>query len=247
MLKTVIIIPSRMSASRLPNKPLKTINNKEMIVHVFETAKRANIGEVVVATPDKEILDLINGIGGKALITKNDHKTGTDRIFEVFNESYKDKAEIIINLQGDMPNIKPEAIIDLNNYMQKKQCDVGTLAGDLISKHEYEDPNVVKVSMKARLLKGTFQNASDFFRQKNNDTTENIYHHVGIYGFTSRSLMRYVNLKRSKLEKERKLEQLRILENGMNIHVGYLNSLPLSVDTEKDLINIKKIMENDKK
>ena len=120
MTDTVIIIPSRLEATRLPNKPLKKINNKEMILHVVEAANKAGIGEVIVASPNKQIQDLILKNKGTCVITKDHHKTGTDRIFEVFDEYLKRKPKNIINLQGDMPNIKPDAIKMLMNYMKKK-------------------------------------------------------------------------------------------------------------------------------
>ena len=113
MIKTAIIIPSRLDAQRLPNKPLKLINNKEMIVHVYEAAVKSNSGDVYVATPDQKIIDVIINNGGKAIKTSENHKTGTDRIFEVFEKILKKKTDIIINLQGDMPNINPQAINEL--------------------------------------------------------------------------------------------------------------------------------------
>ena len=239
--KTAIIIPTRLAAQRLPNKPLKLINNKEMILHVYEAAVKSNVGEVIVATPDQKILETITKIGGKAVITKENHETGTDRVFEVFKNLLKTKPDVIINLQGDMPNIDSKVIVGLVTYMKKNECDIGTLASDFSSENEKEDVNVVKVAVKNKFSETSFLNALDFFRI--NKKMDNVYHHVGIYGFTSKSLIRYVSLKRSKLELERKLEQLRALENGMNIHVGYIKSSPLSVDTEQDLIEVKKLME----
>ena len=241
MNKTAIIIPSRLASKRLPNKPVKLINNKEMIVHVYEAAVKSNVGEVIVATPDQKIIEIIKKIGGKAVITNENHETGTDRVFEVFKDLLKKEPNVIINLQGDMPNIDPVVIADLVNYMKKRECDIATLASDFSSEHEKDDSNVVKVAVKNKFLDTSFLNALDFFRI--NKKMNNVYHHIGIYGFTSKSLIRYVNLKRSKLELERKLEQLRALENGMKIHVGYIKSSPLSVDTEQDLIEVKKLME----
>ncbi len=241
MNKTAIIIPSRLASKRLPNKPVKLINNKEMIVHVYEAAVKSNVGEVIVATPDQKIIEIIKKIGGKAVITNENHETGTDRVFEVFKDLLKKEPDVIVNLQGDMPNIDPVVIADLVNYMKKRECDIATLASDFSSEHEKDDSNVVKVAVKNKFLDTSFLNALDFFRI--NKKMNNVYHHIGIYGFTSKSLIRYVNLKRSKLELERKLEQLRALENGMKIHVGYIKSSPLSVDTEQDLIEVKKLME----
>jgi len=242
MNKTAIIIPSRLDATRLPNKPLKLINNKEMILHVYEAATKSNAGEVYVATPDKKIIDVVQNFGGKAIRTSEQHQTGTDRIYEVFNKFLKSNPSIIVNLQGDMPNIDPEDIKDLINYMNLGKCEIGTLASEINSNFELEDQNVVKVLVKEKMKPHTFYQALDFTRVAP-IVEHKAYHHIGIYAFTSKALIRYVGLKRSKLELKRKLEQLRAMENDMIIHVGYINSPPLSVDTEKDLIEIKKIME----
>jgi 3-deoxy-manno-octulosonate cytidylyltransferase (CMP-KDO synthetase) len=241
MNKTVIIIPSRLDAARLPNKPLKLINNKEMILHVYEAAKKTN-SEVYVGTPDQKIIDVINQHKGKAVFTSANHQTGTDRVYEVFKNYLKSEPDLIINLQGDMPNIEPQAITDLINYMKEGNCDIGTLASSFSSDDERTDVNNVKVAVKEKLNKGKFSEALDFFRKVSNKY-ENYLHHVGIYAFTNKALVRYVSLKRSKLELERKLEQLRALENSMSIHVGFINSSPLSVDTNNDLMEIRKIME----
>jgi len=243
MSNTAVIIPSRLKAERLPNKPLKLINKKEMILHVYETAIKAKIGEVFVATPDREIADIIKSHGGKAVITNNSHQTGTDRIFEIFQKELKSKPEFIVNLQGDMPNLNPLVIHNLIEHMKKKTCDIGTLASEL-SNLELNDPNVVKVRTSKNIEKEKeFSSALDFFRTSKNNGTNSVYHHIGIYAFTNKALIRYVSLKRSKLEIERKLEQLRALENQMKIEVGYIEDCPLSVDTEKDLEEIKKIMQ----
>ena len=243
MNKTAIIIPSRLDALRLPNKPLELINNKEMILHVYEAAKKTNTGDVYVATPDQKIIDVITSHGGKAVLTSLDHQTGTDRVYEVFKNELKNEPSVIVNLQGDMPNIDPKAITDLVLYMKKGKCDIGTLASKFSTEAELIDENNVKVALKEKIKFGNFGKATDFYRTFSK-TYENIYHHVGIYAFTNKALVRYVSLERSKLELERKLEQLRALENDMSIHVGYINSSPLSVDTKNDLIKVKKIMEN---
>ena len=243
MNKIAIIIPSRLDALRLPNKPLELINNKEMILHVYEAAKKTNTGEVYVATPDQKILDVITNNGGKAILTSLNHQTGTDRVYEVFKDQLKSEPSIIVNLQGDMPNIDPKNITDLVSYMSKGKCDIGTLASEFSSESELSDENNVKVAVKEKLNTVNFGIATDFFRNSSNNY-ENIYHHVGIYAFTNKALVRYVSLERSKLELQRKLEQLRALENNMSIHVGYINSSPLSVDTKNDLIKVKNIMEN---
>ena len=245
MNKIAIIIPSRLDAQRLPNKPLKLINDKEMILHVYNAAASSKAGEVYVATPDQKIVDIVKNAGGNVVKTSDKHETGTDRIFEVFKNNLDKIPNIIINLQGDMPNIKPQAISKLVSYMKEEKCDIGTLASELSSKEEIENSNVVKVAVEGKLSNNLFLNALDFFR-KDENSQGNLYHHIGIYAFTKKALIRYVDLKRTKLELKRKLEQLRALENNMSIHVGYVDASPLSVDTEEDLIEVKKIMENKK-
>ena len=244
MEKIAIIIPSRLNAERLPNKPLKLINNKEMILHVYNVAKSSNVGEVIVATPDKEILDLIKSHNGQAVLTSDKHQTGTDRVFEVFKDKLESKPEVIINFQGDMPNLNPDSIKELAIHMEKKICDIATLASHIENEQERKDPNVVKVFTSQKIVNKTFSKALDFFRTSNKPLNKMTYHHVGIYAFTNKALIRYVSLKRTKLEVERKLEQMRALENQMKIDVGYINTCPLSVDTEADLKAVRKIMEN---
>ena len=241
MNKTAIIIPSRLEAIRLPNKPLEVINNKEMILHVYDAAKKSNKGEVYVATPDQKIFNLIEDHGGKAALTSLKHQTGTDRVYEVFKKFLMSDADIIVNLQGDMPNIDPKAITNLISYMNEGKCEIGTLASSFKTDKEIIDENNVKVAAKENLKDNQFSQAIDFFR-KEEKKYNFFYHHIGIYAFTNKALVRYVSLKRSKLELERKLEQLRALENSMTIHVGYINSSPLSVDTKNDLIEVRKIM-----
>jgi len=242
MNKTAIIIPSRLDAVRLPNKPLELINNKEMILHVYEAAKKTNTGEVYVATPDQKIIDVVNNYGGQAILTSLNHQTGTDRVYEIFKNKLNSEPNIIVNLQGDMPNIDPQAIANLVSYMNKNTCDIGTLASSFTSETELADENNVKVAVNSKLENNQFDQAIDFFRI-DEKKYKNYYHHVGIYAFTNKALLRYVSLKRSKLELERKLEQLRALENSMTIHVGFINSSPLSVDTINDLKEVRQIME----
>tara|TARA_E500000331_G_scaffold23136_1_gene20102 strand:+ start:19 stop:753 length:735 start_codon:yes stop_codon:yes gene_type:complete len=242
MTDNVIIIPTRLEATRLPNKPLKKINNKEMILHVYEAAKKANIGDVIVASPNQQICELITSEKGICVKTKPDHQTGTDRIFEVFAKFLNKKPQTIINLQGDMPNIDPSAIKMLSSYMSKNMCDIATLASKFKDSKEIENINNVKVSTNELLFNNQFHEATDFFRKNENIKKRHIYHHIGIYAFTKEALLRYVSLDRTKKELDRNLEQLRALENNMKIHVGYTPSSPLSIDTEEDLKNIQELM-----
>jgi 3-deoxy-manno-octulosonate cytidylyltransferase (CMP-KDO synthetase) len=142
-----------------------------------------------------------------------------------------------------MPNLNPNVIKDLAEHMKKNLCDIGTLASHFANNYEEKDPNVVKVLIEKKIENKLYAKAVDFFRTSNKPLSKNTYHHVGIYAFTNKALIRYISLERSKLEIERKLEQLRALENKMTIDVGYIDACPLSVDTESDLIAVKKLME----
>ena len=243
MKNTAIIIPARLAARRFPNKPLVKINNVPMIIHVLNKAIEARVGEVFVATPDVEIFNIVNNNGGNAILTKHDHVSGSDRIYEVYSERLKRNTDLIINLQGDMPNIKPGNISKLVELMRNNNCDIGTLASSIKDKSEIIDPNIVKVLTDQTLKEDNFIIAKDFFRIKKDLSNEKIYHHLGLYIFTKDALSRYVKLVRSKLEIERNLEQMRAVENSMIIKVGLADSIPLSVDTEEDLIKVRKEME----
>ena len=240
MKNTAIIIPTRLGAKRFPNKPLVKINNVPMIVHVLNRAKESKVGEVFVATPDDEIYHIVNQNGGKAILTKQNHASGSDRVYEVYLNQVKKNVDLIINLQGDMPNIKPNTILKLEKLMRNNLCDIGTLASYITNKNEIYDPNVVKVHTAEELKYDNFLDAKDFFRTKKNLNNEKIYHHIGIYAFTNVALTKYVRFARSKLEIERSLEQMRAMENNLIVKVGLCDSLPLSVDTEKDLEKVIK-------
>jgi 3-deoxy-manno-octulosonate cytidylyltransferase (CMP-KDO synthetase) len=242
MKNTAIIIPSRLEAKRFPNKPLAKINNVPMIIHVINRAKESKIGEVFVATPDDEIFQVVKENGEKAILTKPDHPSGSDRIYEAYIKELENNVDLIINLQGDMPNIKPNSISKLEKLMRNNDCDIGTLASYIADKNDMTDTNVVKVQMDAMLKDDDFLKAKDFFRIKQDLNHEKIYHHIGIYAFTNIALTKYVKFARSKLEIQRNLEQMRALENNLIIKVGLSDSLPLSVDTEEDLAKVSKEM-----
>ena len=242
MKNTVIIIPTRLKAKRFPNKPLAKINNVPMIIHVLNKAQESKVGKVFVATPDNEILSIVKENGGQAILTKDNHPTGSDRVYEVYSKQLKNNTDIIINLQGDMPNIKSSSILKLNKLMRDNDCDVGTLASSL-RKNEIYDKNIVKVYVEKKLEEDSFLKAKDFIREPgSHHNLEKIYHHIGIYAFTSAALTKYVKLSRSKLEITRNLEQWRAMENNMIIKVGLSDSTPLSIDTKEDLEKIKEEM-----
>ena len=242
MKNTAIIIPTRLGAKRFPNKPLEKINNVPMIIHVLNRAKESNVGEVFVATPDNEIFQIVKNNGGKAILTEEKHQSGSDRVYEAYIKELKNNVELIINLQGDMPNIKPNSISKLVKLMQNNDCDIGTLASYIKNKSDIINPNVVKAHTDQVLKGDNFLTAKDFFRVKKNFNNEKIYHHIGIYAFTNIALTKYVKLARSKLEIERNLEQMRAMENNLIIKIGLCSSLPLGVDTEEDLVTVSREM-----
>ena len=239
-MKTLTIIPSRMSATRLPGKPLLKIKGLSIISHVFRRAQEANIGEVVVATEDQEIVDDVVNNGGRAILTSKDHKTGTDRIYEALQKLEIRDVDLIMNLQGDEPAINIEDIVKLNKKMIKTQSDMGTLAYKIKDLKDLENKNIVKVVTKNNIDNGQFCEAKNFLRITKN--TENIYHHIGIYCYSTKTLNKFIKLKQSKNEIENKLEQLRALDNNIIINVALAKSSPKGVDTKEDYLAIKKII-----
>jgi 3-deoxy-manno-octulosonate cytidylyltransferase (CMP-KDO synthetase) len=237
MKNTTIIIPTRLKAKRFPNKPLAKINNIPMILHTLNRGLESGVGEVYVATPDNEILEIVKQHGGNAILT-GDHPNGTSRVFEAFKKIKNDKVDLIINLQADLPGIKPSSISKLEKLMRENNNSIGTLAS-LLTKDEINDENVVKVEVETDLKQDSFLKAKDFFRIKKDLKNEKIYHHIGIYAFTKDALTQYVKLPSSILEVKRNLEQMRIISN---IKVGYCDSNPLSIDTLEDLKRIEKEM-----
>ena len=241
-MKTLIIIPSRLSATRLPGKPLLKINGLSIISHVFKKAKEANIGEVYVATEDQEIVEDVEKNGGQAILTKNNHKTGTDRIYEAFKKLGKSDIELVMNLQGDEPLMNPNDIINLRNQMIRTESELGTLASIILDKELYSKKSVVKVVTNQNLKTSFFPEAKYFVR-KISESVENVYHHLGLYCYKSKTLRKFISLQQSTNEIKNNLEQLRAIDNKIKINVALAKSSPLGVDTMKDFIDIKKVME----
>ena len=241
-MKTLVIIPSRLSATRLPNKPLLKINGLSIISHVFKNAKEADIGEVFVAAEDQEIVDDVVNNGGRAILTSKIHKTGTDRVYEALKKIGKSNTELIMNLQGDEPLMNTKDIKNLRDQMVKTKSKIGTLASKINDKSLYNLENVVKVTTKESLEISEFPEAENFMRKSIN-LSENIYHHLGIYCYQVDALKNFVNLKQSQNEIKNNLEQLRALDNHMKINVALANSPSIGVDTQEDFVAIKKIME----
>ena len=241
-MKTLVIIPSRLSATRLPGKPLLKINGLSLISHVFKKAEEANIGEVIVATGDQEIIDDVKKNGGQAILTNNQHQTGTDRIYEAIEKIDNSNIDLVMNLQGDEPLMNIDDIRNLNNQMIKNNAELGTLASNILEKEFYQNQNIVKVITNESLNNSNFPEAIDFMR-KILDSRKNVYHHLGIYCYQKKTLKNFVSFNQSSNEVKHKLEQLRALDNNIKINVALAKSSPIGVDTEEDLMAIKKIME----
>ena len=232
-----------MAATRLPGKPLLKINNLSIISHVFKRAEEANIGEVVVATDDQEILKDVLKNGGRAILTNKNHKTGTDRIYEAYKKLNVNNIDYILNLQGDEPDINKDEIINLNNCMINHNAELGTLAAKIKGSKMFNDRNVVKVITDQKLEESNFPIALNFTRDNLSTDYQNIYHHIGIYSYKVSVLEKFISLDQTNNEKINKLEQLRALDNKLKINVALAKSSPIGVDTEEDYLAIKKIME----
>ena len=240
-MKTLTIIPSRLSATRLPGKPLLKINDISIISHVFKKATEANIGEVIVAAEDQEIVNDVKNNGGNAILTSNKHKTGTDRIYEAYQQLKLDKIDFIMNIQGDEPAINIKDIINLNQMMINHKAEIGTLAAKIQNKSDLTNENIVKVITQNNLEDDPFSQAKKFLRKS--EDVLNIYHHIGIYCYSSEILKNFVELAQSKNEIENRLEQLRALDNNIKINVALASKAPIGIDTEEDYLALKKIME----
>ena len=240
-MKTLTIIPSRLSATRLPGKPLLKIRDMSIISHVFKRAQEANIGDVVVAAEDQEIVDDVVKNGGKAILTGKNHKTGTDRIYEALQKLEVKDVDLIMNLQGDEPAINIEDIISLNKKMVSNQSQMGTLAAKMKDLKDLDNENIVKVITNKNLNDDEFSKARKFLRKSSE--IANTYHHIGIYCYSIETLKKFVELNQSKDEIENRLEQLRALDNNIDINVALASSSPIGVDTEEDYLALKKIME----
>ena len=230
-----------MSANRLPGKPLLKINGLSIISHVSKKAEEANIGEVIIATEDQEIVDDVRSNGFKAILTSNKHKTGTDRVHEALKKSNIRDVDFIMNLQGDEPAIDIQDIVRLNDKMLKNPSKIGTLAATIKDNKNFRNENIVKVITENTLEEKNFPKGISFLRKS--EQIDNIYHHIGVYCYAKDSLEKFVQLSQSKNEIENRLEQLRALDNNIDINVSLTKSSPIGVDTEEDYLALKKIME----
>jgi 3-deoxy-manno-octulosonate cytidylyltransferase (CMP-KDO synthetase) len=236
------IIPARMAAARLPNKPLADIHGVPMIVRVLKQAEEAGIGPVIVACDGDAIKSVVEAHGGIAVITDPALPSGTDRAFaaaEIFDP--KGKFDLIINVQGDQPNLNPDDLKTMATFMTNNDHDITTIAALSKDSSDRTNLNVVKIAMNETAT-GTKTQAYYFSRSCIPSEAKNVYHHIGVYGYKRDVLKKFVSLKPSYLELAERLEQLRALEAGMRIDVVVVNSIPQSVDTPEDLEKVKNLI-----
>jgi 3-deoxy-manno-octulosonate cytidylyltransferase (CMP-KDO synthetase) len=240
-MSALVVIPSRLAATRLPDKPLADIAGEPMIVHVWRRAVEAAIGPVVVACDAPVIADAVMAAGGTAVLTRSDHPSGSDRVYEAVGiVDPEARHGVIVNVQGDLPTIAPEAIRACFSPLDDPAVDVATLAVEIVHDAERTDPNVVKVV--GSPLSPLRLRALYFTRATAPWGDGPHYHHVGLYAFRRAALARMVSLPPSTLEKREKLEQLRLLEAGMRIDVALVDDVPLGVDTPADLDRARAIL-----
>ena len=248
MPKVVILIPSRYSASRLPGKPLLKVKGIPLIAHVYKKAKETKIRQVYVVTGDIKILKALKKFTNNCIITKNKHRTGTDRIYEGAKRLKLNNDDYVVNLQGDEPLISVKDINRLIKVTIRKKLKIGTLAcqiNDNKIKQKFNDKNIVKVKTYKKINRETFSLAKNFFRisKKNKNKNENCYQHIGIYIYKFEILKLFVSLKQTLREKKLKLEQLRALDNQIPINVVLAETKPMGIDTKADFVKFKKILE----
>jgi 3-deoxy-manno-octulosonate cytidylyltransferase (CMP-KDO synthetase) len=241
MRDVLVLIPARMASTRLPGKPLADIAGEPMIVHVWRRAMEAKVGPVWVATDSAPVAAAVEKFGGRAVMTRSHHASGTDRIHEALAKiDPGGGADIVVNVQGDLPTLEPDNIAAAVALLANRAVDIGTLAAEISKASERDDPNVVKVvgspAGSARLR------ALYFTRARAPSGDGPLYHHIGLYAFRRAALDRFVALPPSPLERRERLEQLRALEAGMRIDVAIVAAVPLGVDTAEDLETARAVL-----
>ena len=237
----IVLIPSRLAATRLPNKPLADIGGEPMIVHVWRRAMEAGIGPVAVATDSSDIAEAVTQAGGQAVMTRTDHASGSDRIFEALEKlDPEGRHDVIVNVQGDLPTIDPAAVAASVSPLLDPAVDIATLVAVIAREEEKTNPAVVKM-VGSPVGPGRFH-ALYFTRATAPYGDGPLYHHIGLYAYRRRALQRFVGLVPSPLERREKLEQLRALEAGMRIDATIVDDVPLGVDTPHDLERAREML-----
>jgi 3-deoxy-manno-octulosonate cytidylyltransferase (CMP-KDO synthetase) len=241
----LILIPARMASTRLPGKPLADIAGQPMIVHVVRRAEAAGLGPVVVATDDETIASAVEKAGGRAIMTRADHVSGSDRIFEALGVvDAEGRSKIVVNVQGDLPTLDPGALQAALALLADPAVEIATLAAEIHKAEERVNPNVVKVvgsPVAPRRLRALY-----FTRATAPAGDGPLYHHIGLYAYRRAALERFVKLPPSPLELRERLEQLRALEAGMRIDVAIVDAVPLGVDTPDDLETARRALKSDR-
>ncbi|TBN16817.1 3-deoxy-manno-octulosonate cytidylyltransferase [Agrobacterium cavarae] len=241
--KAIVLIPARMASTRLPGKPLADINGKPMIVQVALRAREAGAERIVVAVDDERVFDAVKAAGFDVIMTRNDHQSGSDRIYEALQKADpQGRAEFVINVQGDLPTIEPETIRASLLPMDNPQVDIATLTVPITDEDEKTNPSIVKIV--GSPLSQTRLRALYFTRATAPYGNGPLYHHIGLYTYRRAALEKFVSLKPSVLELRESLEQLRALEAGMRIDAEIVRSIPLGVDTQPQLETARKILAN---
>jgi len=243
----IILIPARLQSVRLPNKPLADIAGVPMIVHVMRRAQEADLGRVVVACAQHEIAEAVTNAGGEAVLTRADHASGSDRIFEALTHLDADRNhDVVINLQGDLPTLAPDLPRAALDLLADTAVDIGTLVAEINDPAERDDPNVVKVVISRRATPAGVAagggRALYFTRSRAPSGDGALWHHIGLYAFRRDALEKFISLPPSPLEERERLEQLRALEAGIRIDVALVDTVPLGVDTPRDLARARELL-----
>ena len=240
--RPIVLIPARLASTRLPGKPLAEIAGRQMIVHVLERAEAAAIGPVVVACAEPAIADAVERAGGRAVLTRPDHASGSDRIYEALQAVDPDGThDAVVNLQGDLPTLDPALPAQALALLADSAVDVGTLAAEIADPEERDDPSVVKAVV-SRAPGSAHGRALYFTRATAPSGKGALWHHIGLYAYRRDALARFVALPPSPLERRERLEQLRVLEDGMRIEVAFVDTVPLGVDTPAQLEQVRALV-----
>lgn len=240
----IIIIPSRLGSTRLPNKPMLDIAGLPMIVQVVKRAQEADIAPILVAAAEKEILDCVKDYDIEGVLTDPNLASGSDRIYQALKVFDKeDKYNIVLNVQGDLPTIEKSCIVDCYDILKNYDFDISTLVAKITNEEEKNNPNVVKAILTFNNYSNNIGKALYFTRSCAPYGEGDLYHHIGIYGYKRASLEKFTSLRPSTLELREKLEQLRALENNMIIGAKISNTIPLGVDTKEDLLLANELLE----
>jgi 3-deoxy-manno-octulosonate cytidylyltransferase (CMP-KDO synthetase) len=239
----LVVIPSRMASTRLPGKPLADIHGEPMIVHVWRRAVEADIGPVLVAAGEAEIARAVEAAGGKAVLTRPDHPSGSDRVFEALGHfDPQGRHDVIVNLQGDLPMVAPAALTGVLAPLADPAVDIATLAIEILDPAERITPSIVK-AVAPLAPDQPIARALYFTRVACPSGDGPLYHHIGIYAYRHAALARFVALPPGRLEQREKLEQLRALEAGMRIDVALVDMAPFGVDTPADLERARSLLD----